>query len=467
MKRRIYLLNPRQLSPETIAVTFARTSRSPQNFDEIAAELTDEKSAQFHEKWVVGYGHASVAEHAVLHIAVENISRLAVEALESSRLASYTEKSTRYQKWAPGSYVIPAEFAEEPLRSIYTAACDDLFSAYQQALPMVKKAIEAQNPCQDGETEAAWDRRIRSRYVDVCRFLLPAASLANVGMTANARVLEYAITKMLSHPIAEVRQVGVELKTVTQAEVPTLVKYAAENEYLRSLAGDAQPAAVSQVDRPPDWCQLVHFDPQGEDHVLAAYLFRTGGSDYTSALEAVKRFSLIEKQDLAARLLAARGGHDMPPRELEEASYTFDFLIDQGGYFELKRHRMMTQISQLLTCREGWVLPRLFADAGASDLYQRSMQIAQTAYNRLAEEYPFAASYVVPNGYLRRVLLTFNLRTAFHLCALRSAENAHFSMRRAALRIAEEIRKVHPVLGAYLQTTGSSWREIEASHFLS
>jgi hypothetical protein len=75
--RRIYLLSPRHLSPETIAVAFAKTSRSPLSFDEIAAELTDERSAEFHEKWVVGYGHASVAEHAVLHIAFENVSRLA------------------------------------------------------------------------------------------------------------------------------------------------------------------------------------------------------------------------------------------------------------------------------------------------------------------------------------------------------------------------------------------------------
>ncbi len=183
MNRRIYLLNPKQLSPETIAVTFAKTSRSAQSFEEIAAELSDEQSAQFHEKWVVGYGHASVAEHAVLHVALENISRLAVETVESNRLASYTEKSTRYQKWAPGAYHIPAELAEEPLRSIYTTTCDRLFEAYQQSLPLVRSAVEKRLPCREGESDAAWDRRIRSVYVDVCRFLLPAASLANVGLT--------------------------------------------------------------------------------------------------------------------------------------------------------------------------------------------------------------------------------------------------------------------------------------------
>lgn len=36
-ERQVYLLDPTQLSPETIAVTFAKTSRSPQSFREIAA----------------------------------------------------------------------------------------------------------------------------------------------------------------------------------------------------------------------------------------------------------------------------------------------------------------------------------------------------------------------------------------------------------------------------------------------
>ena len=81
-KREIYLLRPEELNPETIAVAFAKTSRSPLSFREIAAELTDEKSAEFHERWVVGYGHASVAEHAVLHLALENVSRLAIECIE-------------------------------------------------------------------------------------------------------------------------------------------------------------------------------------------------------------------------------------------------------------------------------------------------------------------------------------------------------------------------------------------------
>ena len=73
-QRRIYTL-PNNLMPEVKAVTFAKCSRSPEPFDKIAQELTEGKSAEFHEKWVVGYGHSSIAEHAIISLAVENVSK--------------------------------------------------------------------------------------------------------------------------------------------------------------------------------------------------------------------------------------------------------------------------------------------------------------------------------------------------------------------------------------------------------
>jgi thymidylate synthase ThyX len=99
-------------------------------------------------------------------------------------------------------------------------------------------------------------------------------------------------------------------------------------------------------------------------------------------------------------------------------------------------------------------------------VYREAMDSARRAYEALAEFSPHAASYVVPNGYNRRVLLTFNLRSAFHFVALRSAANAHFSMRRLALRVAEEIRRTTPLLGAYLRVPGEeTWQSVEREYF--
>lgn len=464
--RQVYLLSPKQLSPETIAVAFAKTSRSPESFREIAAELSDEKSARFHEKWVVGYGHASVAEHAVLHIAIENVSRLAVECIESNRLASYTEKSTRYQKWDPDAFFIPPELEGHPLLKTYTRTCKLLFDTYAQSLEPVKAVAEAQSPRKEAESDEAYDRRIRSRYVDSCRFLLPAASLANLGMTANARVLEHAISKMLSHPLAEVRQIGEEVKREAQAEVPTLVKYAAPLPYLAGTANDFEHLEVAhknqqENEQKEDWCILIDYDPEGDVRVLAAALYRFSEMGYTEALATVRAAGPEEQEKLAGLLLGRLGEHDTPLRELEYTSYTFDLAIDQGGYAEFKRHRMMTQTPQMLTARLGYTVPRRVAEAGFEVRYRAAMDAAAEAYEALAGWNPHAAAYVVPNGFSRRILFTMNLREAFVFCRLRSAPNAHFSMRRAAQRVAEEIRRVHPLLAKYFHLPEETWQEVE------
>lgn len=469
-KHEIYLLSPKQYSPETIAVAFAKTSRSPESFREIAAELSDEKSAEFHEKWVVGYGHASVAEHAVLHIAIENASRLAMEAIESNRLASYTEKSTRYQKWDLDNFHTPAELDGHPLRAEYISTCRMLFETYQKSLEPARNLVEKQSPRRENESEEAWDRRIRSQYVDSCRFLLPAAALANVGMTANGRVLENAIRKWRSHGLAEVRGIGETVKAVAQGEIPTLVKYAEPVEYLietgKALEERSKPGnreTRKQGNRTPDdFCALVDYDPNGERKVLAAALYRFGNMSYSEALDTIQSTDLAP---LADALLSRLGRFDTPLRELEHTSYTFDLLMDQGAYAEFKRHRMMTQTPQIQTAALGYVTPRRIAQAGFGEEYRRAMETAAALWQKLHDFNPLVAQYIVPNGFNRRVLATFNLREAYAFCQLRAAPNAHFSIRRLAQRVAEEIQRAHPLLSKTMRLPAEPWQDIEKGYF--
>jgi len=452
--REIYLLDPRTLRPEVIAVTFAKTSRSPESFREIARDLTAERSAEFHERWVVGYGHASVAEHAVLHVALENVSRLAIECVESNRLASYTEKSTRYQIFAPDSFYVPRAVADSPHAALYLNTCRMLLQAYADALEPLKAVAQARYPRRADETDSRWDARIRSRFVDNARFLLPAAMLANVGMTVNARVLEHAIVKMLSHPLAEVREIGAEVKAVAQAEVPTLVKYADASPYLaglgralaeqvREVAGGVQPDRAGAV--------LVDCDAEAEERVLAGALYGAGAGDFARLLAAVRAWPAEQRASAVAELLGGLGPFDIPLRELEHVRYTFDVVLDQGAYFEAKRHRMMTQTPGPLTAGLGYVAPRAFLDAGLEARYREAQERAADAYHRIAADLPHEASYVVTNAFKRRVLMAMNLREAFHFCRLRSAENAHFSIRHIALEMIEAIRRVHPILASYMR----------------
>jgi len=467
-EREIYLLSPRALSPETIAVAFAKTSRSPESFRAIAAELSDEKSAQFHEKWVVGYGHASVAEHAILHIAFENVSRLAIESIEGNRLASYTEKSTRYQKWGSNDFTIPPELREagHPLCGEYVETIRFLFKTYADSLEPVRRLVLEQFPRRENEKEEAWDRRLRSKYVDVCRFLLPAASLANVGMTANARVLENMIRKMLSNELAEVREIGERVKEVALGETPTLVKYADSVPYLVETCKEISERETRDlIGRDGEWCRLVDYDKDGENKVLAAVLYRFGEMNYTNALAFIESLNEEKKANLAESLLGRLGKFDIPLRELEYSTYMFDIVMDQGAYAEFKRHRMMTQTPQKLTTQIGYAIPFLITEAAFEPEFKMAMESAERMYVKLHRFNPGVAQYVVPNAFNRRVLAEFNLREAFAFCQLRSAANAHFSIRRIAQRIYEELARVHPMLTKYMKLHDETWKGVEEKYF--
>ncbi|MDP2964971.1 MAG: FAD-dependent thymidylate synthase [Pelolinea sp.] len=467
--RKIYLLDPRHLSPETIAVAFAKTSRSPQTFQEIADELSDEKSADFHEKWVVGYGHSSVAEHAVLHIALENVSRLSVECIESNRLASYTEKSSRYQVWDRDHFYVPLELASHPLENEYISLNQRLFDHYQIALEKVAGYLKCSQPQQESESERAYSQRLRTCCADVCRYYLPASALANVGMTINARALEHAITKLLSHPLNEVQTIGRDIKAASQKIVPTLVKYSIENPYLKGSESVFHPLAnyeKSSSIKDNDWFKYVNCDPEGETRILASLLFRFGEIPFDQAVRMVEALAPDAKKEIAFNLLGRLGEHDIPLRELEYASISFEALLDQGAYFELKRHRMMTQTTQALTARQGYAIPSLLEEAEVLSIFIADMADVEAFYEKLCAFNPPIASYIVPNAFNRRVLVQINLRSALHFIKLRSASNAHFAIRRVALRMAEEIRLRYPLFARYFSPAGDeTWQSISTQSF--
>jgi thymidylate synthase ThyX len=474
--RDIYLLSPKTLSPEVIAVAFAKTSRSPESFRDIAAELTDEKSAEFHEKWVVGYGHASVAEHAVLHIAFENVSRLAVECIESNRLASYTEKSTRYQVFERDGYYTPPKIAASKYAGLYRDTIHALFDAYFESIEPVRQVIRAQVPRKEGESEKRYEGRIRSKWIDNCRFLLPSATLANLGMTANARVMEHAITKMLSHPLEEVRDIGAEVRRVASGEVPTLLKYADRSDYVAKLEVGDPARPISNLQSPisdllPSTSNLepltlVDYDPDAEVKFVAACLYRTSGLSFTDALSRAGAMSAEERAQIVDGALRERGDFDIPLRELEHVTYTFDCVMDNGAYFDVKRHRMMTQTPQALTVDLGYAIPRVIDEARLRDLYCRALDQSIDAYRVIARDLPHEASYLVANAFNRRALLTLNLREAFHFCRLRGAPNGHFSYRRIAVHMYEILRETHPLFARYMRCENyPSSKEIEEQFF--
>ncbi|MBI4199898.1 MAG: FAD-dependent thymidylate synthase [Chloroflexi bacterium] len=451
---RIYPLDPRELTEEQIAVVFAMTSRRPEPFDEIAQVVTTEKAADFHERWVLNYGHASVAEHAVLHMAVENVSRLACDTLEDNRLASYTEKSSRYQVLETGYYHVPQELEGHPFRQRYVETCDGLFATYHALVEGLRRYLPNVRPRGGREGDGAYNLRIRREATDTARFLLPAATLTNVGVTMNARSMEHAIRKLLSSELAEERALGQALKEQGRRITPTLIKYAEQSEYLvvsrqaqrEEAAPFAEPSGESTVE-----ATLVQFDTEAEEKLAAALLYRFASQPYAQVWERVKQMTAGERRQVIDRALEGLGPHDVPVRELEAVDYTFDLLLDYGAYREYKRHRMQTYIPQPLTVELGYAVPPLVREAGLQGDFEAVIQLAEKAFFALRGELPLIAPYLVTHAHRRRVLSKMNLRECYHLFKLRTGPQAHWSLVSAMKEALKQARERHPALFRHLR----------------
>ena len=459
--RHVYPLDARSLSEEQIAVAFAMTSRRPEPFDEIARQVSQETAAGFHERWVVGYGHASVAEHAVAHLAVENVSRLAADALEDNRLASYTEKSSRYQIM-PGDYFhTPAELDAHPaLRREYEADCRRLFDLYEKLIDGCLEHLRGVHKQGARERDSAWQLRLRRIAADGCRAALPAATLTNVGLTANARSLEHAISKLLSSGLDEERQLGLALREQGRAVAPTLIKYAESSDFLARMqqrrnhpalppAGDG--AGDGDAAPPPVEVRLAHWDAQAEEKLAAALLYGASETDYPAAYRKAQAMSGEERLRIIDDALSAIGPHDAPPREFEVVDYTFEFLLDYGAFREFRRHRMQTSLPQPLTVAHGIRMPGVIAAAGLQGLLADAAATAERAFRRLREISPPAAQYAVTHAHQRRLIAKLNLRECYHLFKLRTSAAAHESIRLPMLEAMRLAREKHPRLFRHLQ----------------
>ncbi len=452
-ERRIYALDSRSLSQEQIAVTFAMTSRSPEAFDEISRMVSDAKAADFNERWVLNYGHSSVAEHAVLHMAVENISRLAADDVEDNRLAAYTEKSSRYQVIDSGSYYTPKELAQNPaLETAYKDACVSLFSAYEQTLAASIQYLKTQNPQKTDEKGGAYNLRMRRIATDHCRFILPASTLTNVGMTINSRSMEHAVTKLLSSDLQELREIGEELKEQGKKMTPTLIKYANRNDYIVGTRQSQKNSTKSASSKPTSaYSKLVSYDANAERKVAAALLYRFSNEPYEAVKKRADEASPQALEALIDDALKTLGPHDVPVRELESVEYTFEFLLDYGAYRELKRHRMMSYIAQPATVTNGYLVPDLIEEAGLTGDFNKAMDVSQQAFDKIYRELPNVAPYVTTHAHLRRVICKMNLRECYHLFKLRTGPDAHFTLRRVMTEAMEQGRQVHPLLFKHLR----------------
>ncbi len=183
-----------------------------------------------------------------------------------------------------------------------------------------------------------------------------------------------------------------------------------------------------------DEVDLLDWDPDGEDKVLAAICY-----PHTHLSEA-------QLLDTGATPLGRRAGRARCRRTSASAStvgtspgarssapaYRFDVLGDYGAFRDLQRHRMLTIEWQELSPRHGYDVPDAVVDAGLTARFDEAIERSAALHDVLVEPFPEQAAYAVSLAYRIRYVMQMNAREAMHLCELRSSPQGHPTYRRVA-----------------------------------
>jgi thymidylate synthase ThyX len=198
--------------PEILAYAMAKYSRSSLSMRESLTEISAQRAEQFLNTFYFQYGHRSIADLAHIAFAVERLSLLAAIVLVDEQRWDGQERSTRYQNFLKSGWYLPDFGGDSASAKLYSETVESLFAAYQRTTAAVQEVLRSQVARPESLKPDAYERTLKARAFDVARYLLPLATNTSLGQIVSARTLETQVSRLLSHPVAEVRDLGEKLR---------------------------------------------------------------------------------------------------------------------------------------------------------------------------------------------------------------------------------------------------------------
>jgi thymidylate synthase ThyX len=485
--------------PEVLAYAMAKYSRSALSMKDSLREISSQRAEQFLNTFYFQYGHRSIADLAHLAFAIERLSLLAAIVLVDEQRWDGQERSTRYQNFKKSGWFMPDFGADQTAPGFFRETIDGLFAAYNEIAEGVALSLKDRVARPDEMKPEAYERTLRARAFDVARYLLPLATNTSLGQIVNARTLETQISRLLSSPFAEIRQLGEKLRTAAtgaawnvhaeefntlQREIaavdpalgeraaelmtrevrtaPTLVKYAAPNEYEIATRRELRQAAAEllrqeRIDSAPA-VDLIEGEETLEVELATTLLYGACHYPYRQIRRHVSALGEARRHEIIALGTRHRGKHDELLREFAAGQVLkFDILMDIGGFRDMHRHRRCVQVLQSFTSDHGFEVPEGLEEAGMLPRYEQAMNAAHMAYAKLAQagspEAAQSAQYALPLGTRCRSLFKMDFAEALYISELRSGQQGHISYRRIAWEMYQAVRKQHPALAEHFRVT--------------
>jgi thymidylate synthase ThyX len=489
--------------PEVLAYAMAKYSRSSLSMRESLSEISAQRAEQFLNTFYFQYGHRSIADLAHIAFAVERLSLLAAIVLVDEQRWDGQERSTRYQDFRKSGWYFPDFGTDSASAQLYCETVERLFASYERTTAAVHDALRERVARPDGMKPDAYERTLKARAFDVARYLLPLATNTSLGQIVNARTLETQVARLLSHPMAEVRELGEKLREAATGPAwnvnaaagaefveklaadpalaaeaaalltreihtaPTLVKYSEPSQYLIKTRTDLEHAAEDLLkELAPATAPVVDLVERTETlevELAATLVYWASVHPYRQVRDIVASLPAARVEEIIEIGLRHRGRHDEALRAFHAgAALRFDILMDIGGFRDMHRHRRCVQIKQGFTALHGYETPHTGDAAGLEEAgvladYQHTIDTAYAASATIARgtapEAAQSALYLLPMATRVRCLFKMDFAEAQYISELRSGPAGHFSYRRVAWEMYLALERQYPTLAKHVRAT--------------
>jgi thymidylate synthase ThyX len=452
------------MPPEKSAYALARYSRSADSIRQSIDWVRTHNTQQFLESYYFQYGHQSIADLGHTVICFEGVSELAASEIEDETLWDGQAKSSRYQDFSKGGFIVPPELAGDAADA-YTAAGNASLDGYRLIHERMTAHLTERLPRPESMREGAYQRNIAARAFDVARYLLFWGVPTNVGQVTSIRTLEKQIRRLRVSPFAEVRELGREIAQAcgepsecawdeNQAEplAPTLARHADPDEYSQKARADIAGWAAGNLHVPHGWERRVDLVKPDDTltEIVATLLYPVSDRPFRAIYQAARDWSAARKAEVLDIAVGGRGARDELLREFRGGQYCFDMLIDIGAYRDMHRHRRCHQYRQAYLGTHGYEVPAPLLDAGLEAMYREAMDAGLKAMHALPSP---GREYLLPFGARSRFLFKMDFAEVEYISRVRSGVKGHFSYREIAWEMKQRLAEVEPELARLIDAT--------------
>lgn len=419
------------VTPETLSASYARISRDPRPVNELraAARKEVERARKSNQNIIFKMGHHSVAEHAVFNFDIIGVSRLAIEEIEKFRLCSYTEKSQRYITLTD-DFVIPEEIKKSGEKDIFVKMVKSQNTAYHKLYKKLKPYFFKKHKKMAADTKK---RSLLEGWAkEDARYVSSLATEGQLGMTVNARNLEFMIRRFASKELVELKEFNQRIYALAKKVAPSILLFTEANDFDAKTYGEIEKKSQAfwgSSAKSTSPVSLVDYTPDADTRLIASFLHTSSFLPYEECLHKAKGLEPEEKRQLLELAFEHMEFYDFPPREFEYVSLTFDLTVSASCFAQLKRHRMATLTSQGYNPELGVTVPPSVEEVGAKKEFMDIIDETNSVFSRLKQKMKVGAEYVLTNAHRKRALLKVNARELYHISRLREDATAQWDIR--------------------------------------